>query len=129
MYTTNRPMVLLASGARTTAQTVTKDTENKPISNACWRGVEVIINVTLDPASASITPYIEGYDPASASWFTILQGAAITGTGQTILRVHPDLTAAANLVAKDALPFDWRFRMAVADTDSMTYSVGAQLVI
>jgi len=113
---------LLASAARTaTANTEVTNTEG-------YKGAIVVIDVTVDPASASITPHIEGKDDLSDKWYTILSGAAIAATGTTVLRVFPGATAAANTVANDQLPATWRFRMAVADTDSITYSVNAILL-
>lgn len=113
----NSSFVLLESAARTAEATSVQQ-------NTRFRGGHFIIDVTADPSAASITPHIEGYDIASGSWYTILTGSAIAATGTTILRVYPDLAPSANAIADDVLPFRWRFRMAVADTDSMTYSVG-----
>lgn len=62
-------------------------------------------------------------------YYTILASAAITGTGTTVLRVYPGLTAASNLVANDILPSTWRVNLVHADSDSITYSVAAQVVI
>ncbi len=92
-----------------------------------WRGITAIIKVTIDAESAILTPHIEGYDQASAGWITILTGAAIAATGTTILTVNEHATVTANLSARKRLPRRFRFRMAVADTDDMTYSVGAWL--
>ena len=113
---------LLVSAARI-AEATTEVT-----NTAGYKGVVVFIDVTLDPAEASITPHIEGNSGLSDEWYTILTGAAITGTGNTVLRAFPGATAAANTVANDQLPALWRFRMAVADTDTITYSVNAILL-
>ena len=115
----NREIELLASSARTAA--ITSDDQH----NADAKGVIVIIDTTVDPGTASVTPTIQGKDPVSGKYYTLLTGAAIAAVGTIILRVHPELTAAANLVAKDALPATWRFSMAVADAESLTYSVSA----
>jgi len=89
--------------------------------------IAVIIDVTVDAASGSITPSIEGYDEASGKWITLLTGAAIAATGQVVLEVGPHMADSSNLKRQMALPHQVRFDMAVADTDSMTYSVGAWL--
>jgi hypothetical protein len=106
----------------------TATTSSRDIKNFDGTGAVVVIDCTADPASASVTFTIEGKDPASAKYYTILTSAAITGTGTTVLRVHPDLTAAANTVAKDMLPAVWRVTATAGNGDSLTYSVGASMI-
>ncbi len=113
---------LFASAARTA-------TENSPDQqNIEARGLHVIIDVTLDPALASITPHIQGKDPASGKYYDLLVGVAITATGTTVLKVYPGIAVAANAAASDIMPKTWRVRMVHVDADSITYSVGAALV-
>ena len=114
---------MLPSAARTAATT------SEVITNSDYRGCHIIIDVTVDPASASITPTIQGYDTVSGKYYTLLVGNAIAAVGTTVLRVYPGLTASANVTANDILPSKFRVSMAVADTDSMTYSVSASLVL
>ncbi len=92
------------------------------------KGCIIIIDVTLDEASASVTFTLQGFDRASGKYYTILASAAIVGTGTTILRVYPGLTAAGNLVATDIMPKYWRINANHVDADAMTYSVGIHLV-
>jgi phosphomannomutase len=66
---------------------------------------------------------IAGVSPAGSTEYTILASAAITGTGLTVLRVSPHLTAAANTIAKDILPAAIKVTATHADTDSITYEV------
>lgn len=113
---------LLASAART----ATNSTADQ--SNAGFRGLHVVINVTAVTATPSVVFTIQGKDEASGAYYTILASAAITGTGTTVLRVYPGLTAAANTVANDALPGAWRVLATHGDADSITYTVGASLI-
>lgn len=114
-------IVALASAARTA-------TVNSPvIDSKDFSGCDVILDVTVDPAAASITLHIEGLDPASGKWYLIGSGSAVAAVSTVVYRVGPGLTAAANSVFKFALPGKFRVRIAVADTDSMTYSVGVNL--
>lgn len=92
------------------------------------KGIQVIINVTAIAATPSVVPTIDGFDPLSETWYNLLTGSAITGTGQTVLRIHPNLEAAANLTAKDFLPQKYRVIMTHGDADSITYSVGINSV-
>ena len=118
----NGNSVILASAARTAA--VNSDDQ----TNLGARGLHLVIDVTLDPAAASITPTIQGKDEVSGEYYTLLAGVAIAAVGTTILKIYPGLTAAANLVASDILPRTWRLSMAAADGDSITYSIGATLI-
>jgi len=98
--------------------------------NHSARGVIVVIDVTAVTASPSVVFTIQGVDstPATPKYWTILASAAITGTGTTVLRVYPGLTAGANLVASDVLPHEWTIDCVHADADSITYSVKAILL-
>ena len=119
----NHSGTLLASAART----ATVNSAN--ITNYNHRGVHIIINVTAITATPSVVPTIQGYDPLSTTYYTLLTGVAITATGYTILKIYPGIGAVANAAANDILPNTWRISMAHADADSITYSVGYQAVI
>ena len=82
------------------------------------------IDVTALTAGASLTFTIAGISPTgSASVYTILTSAAITATGLTVLRVNPQLTAAANTIAKDVLPQALKITCTAADSKSVTYEM------
>lgn len=80
------------------------------------------IDVTAAAATPSVVFTIIGVSP-SGTEYTILASAAITGVGMTVLRVSPQLTAAANTIAKDMLPAAIKVTATHADADSITYSV------
>lgn len=109
---------LLASAARTAT------TASDWFCNDEHRGVHVTINATAASATPSVVFTIQGLDRTSGQTYDLLASAAITGTGTTVLKVYPGLTASANAVASDVLPRDWRVRAVHADADSITYSVG-----
>jgi len=109
---------LLASAARTASTT------SEWFYNSDFRGVHVTINVTAVVSSPSVTFKIQGLDRTSGNTYDLLASAAITGTGQTELKVYPGLTASANAVASDVLPRDWRISATHGNGNSITYSVG-----
>ena len=113
---------VLASAART----VTNNSED--LTNSQQRGCHVIIDVTAISASPSVVPTIQGKDAVSGEYYELLTGTAITGTGTTVLKVYPGLTPAANTVINDIVPSKFRILMTHDDTDSITYSVGVNLV-
>jgi hypothetical protein len=109
------------------ARTVTEN--SRDFQNAYGKGIQLIIDVTAISATPSVTFAIQGKCPVSGKYYTLLTSAAITGTGTTVLRVYPGLTVAANLVASDSLPSTWRVVATHGDADSITYSVGAHLLL
>ncbi len=113
---------LLDSAARTATTTTDAQT------NGDHCGVHVIVDVTAVAATPSVTPTIEAFDSASGTWYSLLVGTAITGTGKTVLKVAPGITPVANGAAADYLPAVWRVTFTHADADSITYSVGANLL-
>lgn len=114
---------VLASAARTASPTA--DTFQ---TSGDSDGLLVIIDVTADPATASVVFTLQGVDPVSGKTWDVLASAAVTAVGTTILRVSPNLTAAANTIAKDLVPAFFTVAAVHADADSITYSVAAQVV-
>jgi hypothetical protein len=107
---------LLASAARTETQTGADQT------NYNGRGIHVVLNVTAHSDTPSIVLKIEGKS-ASGIYYTLLEGAAVTGEGTHVYKVMPWATPVANEAAADLLPRTWRVVVTHADADSITYSV------
>lgn len=101
---------------------------NADLTNSQHTGIHVIIDMTAVTATGSVTPTIQGFDGASGKWYALLVGAAITGTGTVVLRVHPDLAPSANLIADDFVPSKFRIEMDHLNSVAMTYSVGVNYV-
>lgn len=91
--------------------------------NLGWRGVKVIFDITAVPGADSVTLTIQGKDPASAKYFTLLAGAAETGTATRIYSVYPALPATANVSANDFVPQQWRITITHSAGTNFTYSV------
>ena len=119
----NREVVVFSSAARTA-------TENSAdLDNPYGRGAVLVIDVTSVTSTPSVVFTVKGKSALGTDYYTILASAAITGTGQTVLRIYPGLTASANAVASDVLPRTWRVEAVHADADSITYSVSANLIM
>lgn len=86
---------------------------------------QIIVDVSAR-TGGSITPSVEGYDPASASWYTILTGAAISSVSKVVLQVGPNFAATANVSVNTILPSTWRVTLTSASAN-LTASVGANL--
>jgi hypothetical protein len=93
-------------------------------------GLARAIHVTLDMTvvgTGSVTLTIQGKDPASGKYYTLLAGAAVIANSTVTYRVGVGLTAAANLVANDALPRTIRILATHNNANPATYSVGYSL--
>lgn len=119
----NQEVTVLASGARTATPA---DVE---LQNAGARGVVLVIDVTAYTATGSLTVTLKGKDPLSGKVYTLLASAAINAVGTTVLKVYPGLTAAANAVANDHLPKTWVVSAVHGNAVSLTYSIGALLLV
>lgn len=95
------------------------------------RGLKLVIDITtITGTTPTLTVTIQGKDPVSGKYFTILASAALNATGTTVLTVYPGLTASANITANDVLPRDWRVITAIAGTTpAVTATIGASLVL
>lgn len=133
----SKSAVLLASLARTAtpapieldkSQTFTTDKANTATIDINFDrliNMHIIIEVTLDPAAASVQPVLEALDEASGKRYPLITSiAAITAVGTTVLKLGHDIVPAANLAAQDFIPKKVRLTLTHADTDSITYSVG-----
>lgn len=123
LYGVGRSPVVLP----TLARTATPDTFEYELDSSRASGLIVVVDVTAIVTAPSITVKIDGVDRASGKLFNLLTSAAITTVSTVVLRVHPQLTAAANLIAKDQLPPVWRITSTHGNANSITYSVGAHL--
>ncbi len=92
------------------------------------RGLHVVFDITAVPGVQTVTLSIEGKDPVSGKYYTLLTGAAEVGVATRIYRLYPGLTAVANTTVSDILPRTWRVTVAHSGAGNFTYSVGASLV-
>ena len=114
---------ILASAARTAAP----DTQEFELVAVGARGLVVVIDSTAVTATPALTVTVAGVDRLSGKLYTILASTSIATVTTVTLRIHPGLTAAANLVANDMVPPVFRVTCAHGDSDSITYSIGGML--
>lgn len=108
------------------ARTATPDTMEFTLPAGARQGF-FVIDCTAITATPSVTFTVSGVDRVSGKIFTLLTSAAITATGTTVLRINDALTAAANTIAKDALPPVIRVTATHGDADSITYSMAGMV--
>lgn len=119
----NFDLTVLTSAARTAS------INSADFVNYNSRGVIIIINVTAIAATPSITVSIDGFDTTSGMYYSLLTSAAITTVSTTILSIAPGLNTVVNSRLSELLPRTWRVSVVNADADSITYSIGASLVV
>lgn len=115
-------VVLLPSGARTATQT-SPDLQNL----GGHSGLIVILDVTTI-GTGNITLSINGKDPASGKYFSLLAGAAVSSNSTNRYRISPTLAASANAIAQDELPPTFQIVVTANNANPVTYSVGYMLV-
>lgn len=115
-YDPVRSVVLLKQTGTTATVSGTKQT------SAGRRSAHFIINITAG-AALSIVFKIQGWDQGSDTFYDILASAALTGAGQTVLKVFPGATAAANLAVNDIIPGVFRVRAEHGNATAATYTV------
>ncbi len=119
----NRELSVFASKRRSRSH------RSKDLYNYNNRGIIVTIDVTDAADTPSVTFDIKYKDTLSGKYVSLLQSAAITGTGTTSLTVYPGVTAVNNVAASKPLPKIWRIEADHSDSDNIWYSVSANYII
>lgn len=114
----NRTGTILTSAARTAT------TNGQDMSNDIYAGVTVILDITVAPGVDTVTLTVQGKDPASGKYYTLLAGAAESATGTKTYTVYPGIAVTSNVSASTVLPRIWRVIVTHSAGTSFTYSVG-----
>lgn len=129
-----REATLLASGARTTTQTLDPSAISGAanVYQSALSGdaniLEVYVNLTAFTTAASLTLSIEAFDEIANAWVSILAAAALTATGTKRLLIGPELVTAANAVLASMVPARWRVVATHGNANSHTYHVVARVI-
>jgi hypothetical protein len=113
-----------ASAARTATPTAVT------VQVGRYNYLHLAIDVTAVTSTPSVVCTVHGLDPVSGKYYLMLTSAAQTDSGApytTVLKIGPGLPVTANISANDILPDTIRVTMTHGDSDSITYSVGANL--
>ena len=119
-------VTLLASAART----VETNSPAQPGTNAS--AFVIFVDVSAITATPGLTPTLEILDPISGNWFVAWRAAAaLTATGTYAYIFALGGSGSAGLYTEAVnirLSRTWRLQMEVADADSATYSVSAEVL-
>lgn len=100
------------------------------LRNPCARGIRVVLDITDKTGTIDVVVNIYAKDGASGKYILLLASASKTVSGTTELLVHPDLTAAANTIAKSLLGDIFKVEAVngAGSTPLANYTVGATLL-
>lgn len=99
--------------------------------NLYGRGLQLSIDITVITGTGpTLTVSIQGKDPVSGKWYTLLQSAALSAVALTNLTVYPGVTAAANVAASQVIPRTWRVLYSIGGTTpAVTATIGASVIL
>lgn len=117
----NLIVTLLSSAARTTTQTSADQT------NFNHTKLVVILDMTV-VGTGSVTLTINGKDPASAKYYNLLTGAAVTTNVTNVYTLALGVTAVANTTVNAFIPRIFQIVVTANNANTATYSVGYSLV-
>lgn len=122
----NRDVGALITLTNQGAGTLTSPDQGNPSA----RGVRVTVDISAKTGTIDVTVKIQSKDIASGKYVDRLASVSLTAVGTTEYTVHPDLTAAANLIAKDFIGEVWRVQVinGVGTTPAATATIGAVLL-
>jgi hypothetical protein len=98
------------------------------INNSGARGVVVVL-VTTSTGTGSETLVIEGKDSASATYSTLLSGAAVTTNTTNRYWVFPGAVVTANVSANDQIPEIFRIRLVSNNANPVTCTLGGTTLV
>jgi hypothetical protein len=99
-------------------------TVTKTVSFETLGGKSVLLLVNLSAGAGSLVVQVNGDSAEGYSW-GILTSSSLSGTGTTVLRISPDLSASANVTAKDIVPPT--VQVVATVTGTLTYGIDASL--
>lgn len=95
--------------------------------NWLHKGIQLVIDITANGGTGTLTVTIEGRDPVTGKYYTLLASSALAAVATTTLTVYPSVAATANVSAPNVLPTTWRVKGVVA-TNNVTATIGASLM-
>lgn len=95
--------------------------DNKKVAGN--HGCKVVLDATVVPGVDTVQLVIEGKDPLSGKYWTILAQVATAALGTYVLTVFPGILVAANVSASDVLPDVYRVRVVHSAGTAFTYTV------
>lgn len=111
----------------TISNSATSPVNGNDIVNANFTGVNLLVAATIGGTSTLVLE-VQIKDAVSGHYKTILTSASLAATGDTLLSIHPGITAAANAAVAMILSRVWRVKATITG-DPITVTVGANYVL
>lgn len=89
-------------------------------------GAEIYFNMTA-VGTGNVTLTVQGKDPTSLVFYTVLSGAAVATNGFIKYQIFPGAATTANVSVNDLMPFIWRIVVTANNANPTTYSAGVTL--
>lgn len=95
------------------------------------RGIKLVIDITaLTGTVPTLTVTIQGKDPVSGKYYTLLVSAALAAVATTTLEVYPGIAAAANSTAGVTLPRTFRIITVIGGTTpTVTATIAGSVIV
>lgn len=108
----------------------TASVNGQDLVNDEGRSAHVVIDITsVTGTTPTATFTVQGKDPISGKYYTILASTALNAIGTTVLKIGPGLTAAANTVVNDVVPRTFRVICTTGGTvTDLDATVGVSLI-
>lgn len=106
----------------------TSSVNGADFTNYNARGIVIVLDVTAITGT-SFTITIQGKDPTSAKYYTLLVSAAVSTVSTNIYRIYPGLTAAANATASDVVPRTFRVISTNTAISALTATCAGSLIL
>lgn len=125
-----RDLAVIAASALTLVAAAAQTINGNDFTSMQNIGMKLVIDVTaISGTTPGVAFVIEGKDPTSGKYYTILSSAVISAVSTVVLNVFPGLTAVANLKADDIIPTVWRVKAVVTGSGvGLTATVNATLL-
>jgi hypothetical protein len=124
------PVVLKAANAdgisALALSAASSSSNGSDLVNEDYKAANIIVDITaISGTTPTLTIDVEGKDPVSGKYYTILESAALSSVSTTVLSVGPGLPVTANLSANAILPKTWRVTATIGGgTPSVTATIG-----
>lgn len=92
-------------------------------------GLIIVVDMTTDPGTDTVTFNVEGKDKASGKYFLILSSAPLSAVTISVLEIHPAIAPVANSAESALVPDVWRVTAQHSGSTPAVYSVGAILTV
>jgi hypothetical protein len=126
----NEDLGLVLQATAQGAGTLSSSTLRGREKNYSSRGARATMVISGKSGTIDVVLRLRRYDKASGTFINLLSSASQTADGTTTITVHPELTAAANSIAKDFIgeEFDIQVANGAGSTPAWTGTVGVELL-